>query len=99
MRNTRDKTMTIIFIIVEIMLALAIAISFVRLVIGPTMVNRVVALDLMSVLVVGMMASEAVRSEAHALLDVAVVVGITAFIGTAAFALLMDRDSGKLNDD
>ncbi len=91
--------MTIVYITVEIMLALAIAITFVRLVLGPTMVNRVVALDLMSVLVVGMMASEAVRSDAHALLDVAIVVGITAFIGTAAFALLMDRESGELSDD
>ncbi len=88
-----------VFIAVEIMLALAIIISFIRLVLGPTMVNRVVALDLMAVLVVGMMASEAVRSGAHAILDVAVVVGITAFIGTAAFALLIERDAGGSSDD
>ncbi len=86
--------MTIVFIIVEIMLAVAIAITFVRLVLGPTMVNRVVALDLMAILVVGMMASEAVRSGEHALLDVAIVVGITAFIGIVAFAMLIDRDTG-----
>ena len=85
--------MNVVFIVVEIMLALAIAITFIRLVLGPTMVNRVVALDLMAILVVGMMASEAVRSGEHALLDVAVVVGITAFIGTAAFAMLIDRNS------
>lgn len=91
--------MNYIFIIVEIMLALAMAITFVRLVLGPTMVNRVVALDLMAILVVGMMASEAVRSGQHALLDVAVVVGITAFIGTAAFAVLIDRESGEQNDN
>lgn len=91
--------MNVVFIMVEIMLALAIAITFIRLVLGPTMVNRVVALDLMAILAVGMMASEAVRSEAHALLDVAVVVGITAFIGTAAFAVLIDRDSGEHSDN
>ena len=87
--------MSIVFIVVEIMLAVAIAITFLRLVLGPTMVNRVVALDLMAILVVGMMASEAVRSGEHALLDVAVVVGITAFIGTVAFAVLIDRDPGE----
>ena len=91
--------MTVIFIIVEIMLSLAIAISFIRLVIGPTMVNRVVALDLIAILVVGMTAFEAVRSGEHALLDVAVVVGITAFIGTAAFAVLIDRDARADKDD
>ncbi len=91
--------MTLIFIIVEIMLSLAIAITFIRLVIGPTMVNRVVALDLIAILVVGMMAFEAVRSGEHALLDVAVVVGITAFIGTAAFAVLIDRDARTDKDD
>ena len=91
--------MTIVFIIVEIMLAVAIAITFIRLVLGPTMVNRGVALDLMAILVVGMMASEAVRSGEHALLDVAVVVGITAFIGTVAFAVLIDRDTGDRQDE
>lgn len=91
--------MTLIFIIVEIMLALAIAITFIRLFLGPTMVNRVVALDLMAILIVGMMAIEAVRSGEHALLDVAVVVGITAFIGTAAFAVLIDRDSRAHRND
>jgi multicomponent Na+:H+ antiporter subunit F len=88
-----------IFIIVEIMLALAMALTFIRLILGPTMVNRVVALDLMAILVVGMMASEAVRSGEHALLDVAVVVGITTFIGIAAFAVLIDRDPGEQNDN
>ncbi len=86
--------MNIVLIAVEIMLAIAIILTFLRLVIGPTMVNRVVALDLMATLVVGMMASESVRSGEHALLDVAVVVGITAFIGTIAFAVLIDRDTG-----
>lgn len=90
--------MSVVLIMVEIMLALAIVITFIRLVLGPTMVNRVVALDLMAILVVGIMASESVRSGEHALLDVAVVVGITAFIGTAAFALLIDRDPGEHDD-
>ena len=85
--------MNIVFFIVEFMLAVAIAITFIRLVLGPTMVNRVVALDLMGVLLVGMLASEAVRTGEHALLDVAVVIGITAFIGTAAFAVLIDREN------
>lgn len=84
--------MNIVFIMVEFMLALAITITFIRLVLGPTMVNRVVALDLMSILLVGMLASEAVRTGEHALLDVAVVIGITAFIGTAAFAVLIDSE-------
>lgn len=74
------------------MLALAIAITFIRLVLGPTMVNRVVALDLMSILLVGMLACEAIRTSEHALLDVVVVMGITAFIGTAAFAVLIVRE-------
>ncbi len=84
--------MNIVFIVVEFMLAFSISITFIRLVLGPTMVNRVVALDLLSILIVGMLASEAVRTGEYALLDVAVVIGITAFIGTAAFAVLIDRE-------
>jgi len=84
--------LNIILIIVEIMLAFSIAITFIRLVLGPTMVNRVVALDLMAILLVGMIATEAVRTGEHALLDVTVVIGITAFIGTAAFSVLIVRE-------
>lgn len=84
--------MNIVFIMVDIMLVGAIGITFIRLVLGPTMVNRVVALDLMAILLVGMMAAEAVRTGEHALLDVAVIIGITAFIGTAAFAVLIDSE-------
>ena len=91
--------MNTVLTVVEVMLALAITVTFIRLILGPTLVNRVVALDLMAILTVGMMASEAVRTGEHALLDVAVVVGITAFIGTAAFAMLIARDPGEHGDD
>ena len=86
--------MNTVFLVSELMLALAIVLTSLRLLIGPTMANRVVALDLLGVLAVGLMAVEAIRSAQYALVDVAIGVGIIAFIGTASFALLLDRDPG-----
>ena len=88
---------TVLFI-VEIMLSIAIMLTFIRIVRGPTMANKVIALDLLGSLGAGLMASEAIRTGEHALIDVAIVVGIAAFIGTTAFALLINRDPGVRSD-
>lgn len=60
--------------------------AFVRLLRGPSLPDRVVALDLMSVLVVGLIAVHTVRSGYTVYLDVAIVLGLIAFLGTVAFA-------------
>lgn len=60
--------------------------AFVRLLRGPSLPDRVVALDLMSVLVVGLIAAHTVRTGQTVYLDVAIVLGLIAFLGTVAFA-------------
>ena len=51
------------------MVGLAMLLAFVRLVRGPTLPDRVVALDLMGVLAVGMLAAYAVAADQPVLLD------------------------------
>lgn len=60
--------------------------AFVRLLRGPSLPDRVVALDLMSVLVVGLIAVHTVRTGFTVYLDVAIVLGLISFLGTVAFA-------------
>lgn len=60
--------------------------TFLRLLRGPSLPDRVVALDLMSVLVVGWIAVHTVRTGHTVYLDVAIVLGLIAFLGTVAFA-------------
>ena len=58
----------------------------VRLVRGPDLANRVVALDLLSILGVGIAAAAAVVSGDAVYLDVALILALIAFVSTVAFA-------------
>jgi multicomponent Na+:H+ antiporter subunit F len=64
----------------------ALLLALVRLVRGPDLANRVVALDLLSVLGVGTAAAATVVSGDAVYLDVALILGLIAFVGTVAFA-------------
>jgi multicomponent Na+:H+ antiporter subunit F len=82
--------------LLPIMLAVALAagLAFVRLVRGRTLPDRVVALDLISTATVAILAVASVLYAVPALLDVAVVLALIAFIGTVAFARFIEtRDS------
>jgi multicomponent Na+:H+ antiporter subunit F len=68
------------------MVGLALFLTFVRLVRGPTLPDRVVALDLMGVLAVGMLAAYAVATDQPVLLDPAAVLALVGFLSTVAFA-------------
>ena len=83
---------------IELAAALAIALigiafflTFVRLVRGPTLPDRVIALDLMGVLAVGMVAASAVAADQPVLLDPATVVALVGFLSTVAFARYLER--------
>ncbi len=67
-------------------LGLAAILGLVRLVRGPSLADRVVAVELLGTIAIGMIAAAAVVSGASALLDVALIVALVAFLGTVAFA-------------
>jgi multicomponent Na+:H+ antiporter subunit F len=73
------------------MVVLALFLAFVRLVRGPTIPDRVVALDLMGVLTVGMIAAYAVATDQPVLLEPATVLALVGFLGTVAFARYLER--------
>jgi multicomponent Na+:H+ antiporter subunit F len=73
------------------MIGLAMFLTFIRLVRGPTLPDRVVALDLMGVLTVGMIAAYDVAIDQPVLLDTATVVALVGFLGTVAFARYLER--------
>lgn len=73
------------------MLTAALVCAFVRLVRGPTLPDRVVALDLISAVVVGIAALYAIVTDQPVLLDVAIVLALVAFLGTVAFAQYIEK--------
>ena len=75
------------------LLALSAALVLYRMVKGPKRADRIIALDLLSVLVVSMGSLYAVLSGEAAFLDVAIAYALVAFLGTVAFARYLEKSA------
>jgi multicomponent Na+:H+ antiporter subunit F len=73
------------------MMGLAIVLAAVRLIRGPSLPDRVIALDLISILVAGATAIYAIDSGQAVFLDVATILALIAFLGTVAFARYIEK--------
>jgi multicomponent Na+:H+ antiporter subunit F len=73
------------------LLALAIALAAIRLVCGPGLANRVVALDVIAVLGAALTALFAIHFDLRVFLDVTIVLALVSFVGTVAFAYYIQR--------
>jgi multicomponent Na+:H+ antiporter subunit F len=73
------------------MATVALFLAFFRLVRGPSLPDRVVALDLIGTLAVGIIAAYDIATDQPVLLDAATVVALVAFLGTVAFARYVER--------
>jgi multicomponent Na+:H+ antiporter subunit F len=77
-------------------LLLSVVMALIRLVLGPTLADRVVALDLISFVTVGFIAVYTLDSGQQSLLDIAITLGLVAFLGTIAFARLIFKKRGEV---
>jgi len=73
------------------MLALAAAIAFVRLLRGPSLPDRVVAMDLLGTLTVGLLVVGAAASAQRAFLDAAIIIALIGFVSNIAYARFIER--------
>ncbi|MEM9781157.1 MAG: monovalent cation/H+ antiporter complex subunit F [Pseudomonadota bacterium] len=62
-----------------------------RLVVGPTLPDRVVALDMLTVLLMALLMIFAVAVEVPSYLDAALALALVAFLATVAFARYIER--------
>lgn len=72
-------------------LGLVIVMAFIRLVRGPSIPDRVVALDLLATVGIGVIVVFSLASDQPVLLDIALVVALISFLGTVAFAYYVER--------
>ncbi len=80
-----------LFLVAGAILGLGILASFFRLIRGPSLADRVVALDLIGYLIIGVMILLSIVTQNESFLFVPVVAGIILFLGTAAFAIYLER--------
>ncbi|HUU14636.1 MAG TPA: cation:proton antiporter [Terriglobia bacterium] len=78
-------------ILVTTMLSVGAVLAFTRLVRGPSLPDRVVALDLIATLLMGIIAAYSVAAGQPVFLDVAIVLALIAFLGTVAFARYLEK--------
>lgn len=75
-----------------LLLALGVAFSTLRLLLGPTAPDRVVAADTLAVITTAALAGLATLFDNPIYLDVALVYGTLAFVGTVAIARALEHD-------
>jgi multicomponent Na+:H+ antiporter subunit F len=73
------------------LLMLSGALATYRAIVGPSLADRVVALDLLTAVAIGLIAAYAMAVGKPVFLDVALTVGLITFLGTIAFARYIER--------
>lgn len=73
------------------MLLIGMYLALARLMLGPTLPDRVVALELITTLTVGIIVVYTISSNQPVFLDAAIVVALVSFLGTVAFAQYVER--------
>ena len=78
-----------------IVMTIGMMLSVYRIVRGPDRADRIVALDLFSILVTALIVLYAIYSGETAFMDVAIAYALVAFLGTVAFARYLERTPSK----
>jgi multicomponent Na+:H+ antiporter subunit F len=85
--------------VTTVLTVLGLAFSFVRLIKGPSLPDRVVSVDLITVLAVAVAGLLAITHGESDFLDIAVALALVAFLATIAFAWYAERKTELLNRD
>lgn len=72
-------------------LAICTIIIFVRFLMGPTLSDRVVALDLLLTTGIGIIAVYSIHTDQPTFLDIAMILALIAFLGTVAFSYYLEK--------
>lgn len=80
-----------LYIVAGVIFAISMVIAVVRLLMGPSLPDRVVALDTLGFHAVGVLCLYAIVTSEPSLLAAALVAALILFLGTAAFAIYVER--------
>jgi multicomponent Na+:H+ antiporter subunit F len=80
-----------LYYIILPVLTISVLIIFIRFLKGPTLSDRVVALDLLITTGIGIIAVYSIITNQPAFLDIAMILALIAFLGTVAFSYYMEK--------
>ena len=80
-----------LYFIILPLLSVALVIVFIRFLKGPTIVDRVVALDLVVTIGIGIISIYSIVNNRPNFLDIALILALIAFLGTVAFTYYLEK--------
>jgi len=80
-------------------MTLALLFTILRLLRGPTLPDRILALDLITTLAIGFIATIALRTGWSLYVDIAISIGLLGFLSTVALARYLLKSSGSPEAD
>lgn len=72
-------------------LSVAMVLLFVRFLLGPSIADRVIALDLLITTGIGMISIYSIITNQPTFLDIAMILALIAFLGTVAFSYYLEK--------
>lgn len=75
------------------LLTISVLLTFFRLARGPSLADRVIAIDLLTTFGIAILAALAVATHETSLLDVGLLLALVSFLGTVALAQYMGRET------
>ncbi len=77
-------------------LCVSLFLTVARVIIGPTLPDRVLALDMLVAVAIGFIAVIGIKTGYTLFVDIAIALGLVGFLATVAFArFILERDSSK----
>ena len=80
-----------LYYIIMPILAISVVFVFIRFFKGPSLSDRVVALDLLITIGIGIIAVYSIIYEQPTFLDIAMILALIAFLGTVAFSYYIEK--------
>ena len=78
------------------LLLAAIVLAMSRLLAGPSILDRIIAFDLVAIGIVGMMVLLSVWWKTHLFVEIMLIFSLLGFVGTVAFVCYLHNDPAKL---
>ncbi len=90
-----DTILDVALSITLLVLGVAVLLAAIRMVRGPSLPDRVIALDLIGTIAVGVISVHSMRTGQPVYLTVAIVLALVLFVSTVAFAYFMEKGASK----
>ena len=82
---------TVLTYIVMPLLSISILLVFIRLLIGPSIEDRIVSFDILTSIAIAFLSVFAAKTSETTIIDIGIILALLAFLGTVAFAYYLER--------